>query len=396
MSGVEAADRADLDRPRGPPPAPEPVRHHPLPRRDLHDPGARGPGDRSGPLRWRHRRAADARAGSGRGRSVVRSLDRRAPGAHGRRAAQQRGADRGLPAPDRAPRPGPPRGHRDQPGRARRSPPGATASGGPAACAARSTGSPSWSRTTSRPTTRMETTAGSLALVGSRVPRDARRGRPAARRPAPSILGKANLSEWANFRGLVPPAVTDAGLLLNGWSARGGLHAQPVRPRAGTRAARARARRWRRPPTSARSPSAPRRTARSSARRAATRSSASSRRSGWSPRTGSSRSRTARTRPARWRGPSPTPRSLLNVLRSPFGEVAGARLPRDYRASLRRGALRGARIGVDRRLFAGDPGADAALNAVAERAFDDDAVARRDARRPDRAGRHEGDRATPS
>jgi amidase len=43
----------------------------------------------------------------------------------------------------------------------------------------------------------------------------------------------------------------------------------------------------------------------------------------------------------------------LNVLRSPFGSVRGRRLPRDYRASLVRGALRGARIGVDRRLFDG-------------------------------------------
>ena len=73
----------------------------------------------------------------------------------------------------------------------------------------------------------METTAGSLALVGSRVPRDARAGRPAARCRAPSILGKTNLSEWANFRGLVPPAVKDAGLHLNGWSARGGSTRNP-------------------------------------------------------------------------------------------------------------------------------------------------------------------------
>jgi amidase len=60
----------------------------------------------------------------------------------------------------------------------------------------------------------------------------------------------------------------------------------------------------------------------------------------------------------------------LNALRSPFGEVAGQRLPRDYRRFLRRGAHRGARIGVDRRLFSGDPDADAGRNAVTERALD--------------------------
>ena len=57
-------------------------------------------------------------------------------------------------------------------------------------------------------------------------------------------------------------------------------------------------------------------------------------------------------------------------MRSPFGAVRGQRLPRDYRAFLRRGALRGARIGVDRRLFAGDDSADAGLNAVTERALE--------------------------
>jgi amidase len=62
----------------------------------------------------------------------------------------------------------------------------------------------------------METTAGSLALLHSRVPSDAviiQRLRDAGA----VILGKANLGEWANFRGndnVFPLAV--------GWSARGG------------------------------------------------------------------------------------------------------------------------------------------------------------------------------
>jgi amidase len=62
----------------------------------------------------------------------------------------------------------------------------------------------------------METTAGSLALVNSRVPLDA----PIIQRLRAAgaiILGKSNLGEWANFRGFInvyPLAV--------GWSARGG------------------------------------------------------------------------------------------------------------------------------------------------------------------------------
>src|SRR5207253_3262605 len=62
----------------------------------------------------------------------------------------------------------------------------------------------------------MQTTAGSLALVNSRVPGDAvmiNRLRAAGA----IILGKANLGEWTNFRGNInvfPLAV--------GWSARGG------------------------------------------------------------------------------------------------------------------------------------------------------------------------------
>ena len=63
----------------------------------------------------------------------------------------------------------------------------------------------------------MQTTAGSLALVGSRVPADA----PIVRRLRAAgavILGKANLSEWANFRGFAP---------FNGWSGRGGFTRDP-------------------------------------------------------------------------------------------------------------------------------------------------------------------------
>ncbi|MGH2498199.1 MAG: amidase [Ktedonobacteraceae bacterium] len=64
---------------------------------------------------------------------------------------------------------------------------------------------------------RMQTTAGSLALVGSRVPRDAFVARK-LREAGAVILGKTNLSEWANFRG-------DAS--SSGWSGRGGQTRNP-------------------------------------------------------------------------------------------------------------------------------------------------------------------------
>lgn len=64
---------------------------------------------------------------------------------------------------------------------------------------------------------RMQTTAGSLALVGTPAPRDAT---VAARLRAAGavILGKTNLSEWANIR---------SNHASSGWTARGGLTLNP-------------------------------------------------------------------------------------------------------------------------------------------------------------------------
>ncbi len=64
---------------------------------------------------------------------------------------------------------------------------------------------------------KMETTAGSLALVGARAPRDAFIAE-RLRAAGAVILGKTNLSEWANFRS------THA---TSGWSGRGGQCRNP-------------------------------------------------------------------------------------------------------------------------------------------------------------------------
>lgn len=64
---------------------------------------------------------------------------------------------------------------------------------------------------------RMPTTAGSLALMGAPAPQDS--GVAAKLREAGAvILGKANLSEWANFR---------SSRATSGWSGRGGLTHNP-------------------------------------------------------------------------------------------------------------------------------------------------------------------------
>ena len=70
----------------------------------------------------------------------------------------------------------------------------------------------------------METTAGSLALVHSRVPGDALIIQQ-LRAAGAVIIGKANLGEWANFR----DDEAETYPLAVGWSARGGSTEQCLR-----------------------------------------------------------------------------------------------------------------------------------------------------------------------
>ena len=63
----------------------------------------------------------------------------------------------------------------------------------------------------------MQTTAGSLAMIGARAPRDAHLVT-RLRNAGAIMLGKTNLSEWANIR---------SNRSTSGWSARGGLTRNP-------------------------------------------------------------------------------------------------------------------------------------------------------------------------
>jgi amidase len=190
----------------------------------------------------------------------------------------------------------------------------------------------------------MQTTAGSLALVGSNVPGDAviiRR----LRNAGAVILGKANLGEWANFRGnlhVYPLAV--------GWCARGGntINAYNLGYTS-----------WGSSSGSANGVAA---NLCSVAVGTETDGSITGPSSvecivGLKPTLGlvsqqgiipiSNQQDTA----------GPMGRSvtdvaiLLNALRSPFGRVFGQPLPIDYTQFLQRGALQGARIGRDVRFF---------------------------------------------
>src|SRR5262245_50183744 len=214
----------------------------------------------------------------------------------------------------------------------------------------------------------METTAGSLALVHSRVPSDAVIIQK-LREAGAVILGKANLGEWANFRGFInvfPLAV--------GWSARGGdtINAYDLSY------------------TSWGSSSGSGNGAAANLCAAAigtetdgsiTGPSAVEDIVGLKPTVGLVSQNGIIPIAHEQDTAGPMARSvtdvaiLLGALQSPFGEVIGHQLPNEYTQFLQRGSLEGARIGRDARFFdysyfgSGIPG-DEATVAFAEHALE--------------------------
>lgn len=209
----------------------------------------------------------------------------------------------------------------------------------------------------------MQTTAGSLALVGSRPPGDA----PLVarlRQAGAVILGKANLSEWANFRGGRPD-----GIAMNGWSARGGFTRNPYVLDFD--------------PCGSSSGSAVAAAANLCAAAVGTETDGSivcpagnNLVVGLKPTVGlvSQQGIVPIAHSQDTAGPMGRTVAdvavLLNALVTPFGPVAGKTLPRDYTVFLQRGSLDGARVGVDRRLFQEDRFAVPEINAVVEEAIE--------------------------
>jgi amidase len=190
----------------------------------------------------------------------------------------------------------------------------------------------------------MQTTAGSLALLRSRVPADAviiQR----LRQAGAVILGKANLGEWANFRGndnVFPLAV--------GWSARGGStnNAYDLSYTS-----------WGSSSGSANGAAANLCSVAVGTETdgSITGPSAVENVVGLKPTLGLVSQEGIIPIAHEQDTAGPMGRSvtdiaiLLGALQSPFGEVIGHQLPNDYTQFLQRGALQGARIGRDVRFF---------------------------------------------
>lgn len=194
----------------------------------------------------------------------------------------------------------------------------------------------------------METTAGSLALLHSRVPADAviiQRLRAAGA----IILGKANLGEWANFRGFVP-FDPNLGALAVGWSARGGNTINPYNlgytswgsssgSGAGVAANLCAVAVGTETDGSITGPSAVENVV------------------GLKPTLGLVSQEGIIPISHQQDTAGPMARSvtdvaiLLGALQSPFGEVSGHNVPTDYTQFLQRGTLQGMRIGRDVRYF---------------------------------------------
>ncbi len=203
---------------------------------------------------------------------------------------------------------------------------------------------------------KMQTTAGSLALVGSTVPSDATVvGR--LRAAGAIILGKANLSEWANFRGNAP---------FNGWSARGGFTRDPYLLSFD--------------PCGSSSGSAVAAAANMCATAVGTETdgsvvcpSGNNLDFGLKPTVGLLSQDGIIPIGHSQDTAGPICRSvtdvaiMLGVMQSPFGPVSGQSVPSDYTQFLKLGSLKGARIGVDSRYFSNAYGGEQDLVTVAQK-----------------------------
>jgi amidase len=214
----------------------------------------------------------------------------------------------------------------------------------------------------------METTAGSLALVGTRVPADS----PLVanlRAAGAVILGKANLSEWANFRGFPPPDFPFDTNFLNGWSARGGFTIDPYLLSFD--------------PCGSSSGSAVAPAANLCAAAVGTETDGSivcpagnNLVVGLKPTIGLISQSGIIPIAHSQDSAGPMARTvtdvavLLNVLKAPWGPVARQPLPADYTAFLDPKALQGARIGIERRQFQPEYFALPEINAVVEDAIE--------------------------
>jgi amidase len=206
---------------------------------------------------------------------------------------------------------------------------------------------------------KMQTTAGSLALVGSIVPADSvvvNRLRAAGA----VILGKANLSEWANFRGNAP---------FNGWSARGAFTRDPYLLSFD--------------PCGSSSGSAVAPAANLCATAVGTETdgsvvcpSGNNLNMGLKPTVGlvSQDGIIPIAHSQDTAGPMCRTVTdvaiMLGVMQSPFGEVIGHTVPTDYTQFLKLGSLKGARIGIDSRYFSNAYGGENDLVKVAQKGLD--------------------------
>src|SRR6266436_377176 len=206
---------------------------------------------------------------------------------------------------------------------------------------------------------KMQTTAGSLALVGSIVPSDSvvvSRLRAAGA----VILGKANLSEWANFRGNAP---------FNGWSARGGFTRDPYLLSFD--------------PCGSSSGSAVGSATNLCATAVGTETdgsvvcpSGNNLNVGLKPTVGlvSQDGIIPIAHSQDTAGPMCRTVTdvaiMLGVMQSPFGPVSGKSVPSDYTQFLKLGSLNGARIGVDSRYFSHAFGGEQDLVKVAQNGID--------------------------